>query len=97
MNTDPLCPQQHTHPKHNPNRCVFCEYGAAVRADERGRAYGWPDYQSQRDGDVRAAALRDAVAAVEALDREPLIYEDEMVPYVSLPEALAAIRARGES
>lgn len=33
MNTDPLCPQQHTHPKHSPNRCIFCEYGAAVRSD----------------------------------------------------------------
>ena len=33
VNTDPLCPQQHTHPKHNPNRCIFCEYGASVRAD----------------------------------------------------------------
>lgn len=33
MNTDPLCPQQHTHPNHSPNRCIFCEYGAAVRAD----------------------------------------------------------------
>lgn len=33
MNTDPLCPQQHTHPKHSPNRCIFCEYGEAVRAD----------------------------------------------------------------
>jgi len=33
VNTEPLCPQQHTHPKHDPNRCIFCEYGAAVRAD----------------------------------------------------------------
>lgn len=32
---DPLCPQQHTHPKHDPSRCIFCEYGAAVREDER--------------------------------------------------------------
>lgn len=37
MTTDPLCPQQHTHPKHDPNRCIFCEYGGAVREDERQR------------------------------------------------------------
>lgn len=37
MKTDPLCPQQHTHPKHDPNRCIFCEYGEAVREDERTR------------------------------------------------------------
>lgn len=35
--SDPLCPQQHTHPKHNPNRCIFCEYGAAVRTHERAK------------------------------------------------------------
>lgn len=34
MSTDPLCPQQHL-PKHSPTRCIFCEYAAAVRADER--------------------------------------------------------------
>ena len=37
MTTDPLCPQQHTHPKHDPNRCIFCDYGGAVREDERQR------------------------------------------------------------
>ena len=37
MTTDPLCPQQQTPPKHDPNRCIFCGYGGAVREDERGK------------------------------------------------------------
>ena len=61
MNHDPLCQTV----RNTEMSEVFCdcEWIARVREDERGRAYGWPEYQSQRDRDVRAAALRDAVEA----------------------------------
>lgn len=52
------------------------------------------EYESGRAAGY-AAALRDAQAAVKALDREPLRYEDEMEPYVSLLDAIAAITALG--
>ena len=49
--------------------CV-CDLIARVAERERGRTYGWPDYLSQRDKDVRAAALRDAKAAVVEVHRK---------------------------
>lgn len=65
MNVDPLCPQQHTNPKHDPNRCIFCEYGAAVRADA---------LQAARDAVERASSfmqpLGPALAAIDALREE---------------------------
>lgn len=73
LKTDPLCPQQHTHPKHSPNRCIFCEYGAAVRADALRVAHDavaarlasspWPN-SSYNDG------LIDALAAIDALKED---------------------------
>ena len=68
MNVDPLCPQQHTHPKHNPNRCIFCEYGAAVRVDAlqaaRDAVAGLPWDNSGAIDPV------DALAAIDALRGE---------------------------
>ena len=67
-----------------------CDLIARVREDERGKVYGWPEYQSQRDRDVRAAAIRDAVAAVEALGDGKTV-----PPNDGYAEAVAAITALG--
>lgn len=72
MNVDPLCPQQHTHPKHNPNRCIFCEYGAAVRVDAlqaaRDAVAAIPHWDEDSGESLfRACDKDDALAAIDAL------------------------------
>ena len=87
---DPMCDDHHDDCPFCNGDCPWCDFAARVRADERGRAYGWPEYQSQRDRDVRAAALRDAVEAVKARcssDWEFMCIECE--------ESVAAIEALG--
>ena len=68
MTTDPLCPQQHTHPKHNPNLCIYCEEFAAVRADEREKAIERVEAWLDRDEWGEAEFVRSAV--IDALRGE---------------------------
>lgn len=86
MNVDPLCPQQHTHPKHNPNRCIFCEYGAAVRVDA---------LQAARDA---VAALPDLGKRIWATSDCSCMEYYCFCEHQGKAQALAAIDAlRGES
>ncbi len=74
MNADPLCPQQHTHPKHDPNRCIFCEYGAAVRADAldaaREAVAGLPEVAGWT-GELAIIRKPIALDAIDALRERP--------------------------
>ena len=75
--------------------CLTCAVIARVREDERGKAYGWPEYQSQRDKDMRATALRDAVEAVKAL-RSGAWGQDIDGVQIDMADAVAAIEALGK-
>lgn len=69
VNVDPLCPQQHTHPKHDPSRCIFCEYGAAVRADALDAAR--EAIRNREDGEYFPwVQVEIAVAAIDSLRGE---------------------------
>ena len=100
MTTDPLCPQQHTHPKHDPNRCIFCEYGGAVREDERQRVTSdFAEYLRHME-EWQAGYSKGHAAGVEQGQRDEREAAARAVEarggYHSASEFAAAIRAREE-